>query len=165
MKRTVFVSLALALAALSAALPSLAQQYKWVDKEGRTQYGDTPPAGVNATRLRGPSGPASAPAPEGKAAAKDAKAPKGPLTPAEQDAEFRKRQAEAQKSREKDEKASQEQETKRANCTGAQEQMRTVESGQRIQRTDAKGERYYIDDEQRAAELAKARKLVSEWCS
>jgi hypothetical protein len=165
MKRTALVSLAVALAALSFAQPSLAQQYKWVDKDGRTQYGDTPPAGVKATRLKGPSGPAAAPAPEGKAAAKDAKAAKGPLTPAEQDAEFRKRQAEAQKSREKDEKASQEQEAKRANCTSAQEQMRTVESGQRIQRTDAKGERYFVEDDQRAAELAKARKLVSDWCS
>jgi len=163
MKRTVFVSLALALAALSFAQPSAAQQYKWVDKDGRTQYGDTPPTGVKATRLKGPSAPASAPAPEGKAAAKDAK--KGPLTAAEQDAEFRKRQTEAQKSQEKADKAAQEQETKRANCANAQEQMRTVESGQRIQRTDAKGERYFIDDEQRAAELAKTRKLVSDWCS
>jgi len=166
MKRTVFASLALALAALSFALPSAAQQYKWVDKDGRTQYGDTPPAGVKATPLRPPSRPASAPAPEGKAAAKDAKdAKKGPLTAAEQDAEFRKRQAEAQKSQEKADKAAQEQEAKRANCSSAQEQMRSVESGQRIQRTDAKGERYFIDDEQRAAELSKARKLVSEWCS
>ncbi len=165
MKRSLFVSLGLALAASSLALPSLAQQYKWVDKNGRTQYGDTPPPGVKATRLKGPSGPASAPVPEGKAAAKDAKAAKGPLTPAEQEAEFRKRQAEAQKSREKDDKAAQEQEAKRANCANAQEQMRTVESGQRIQRTDAKGERYYIDDDQRAAELARARKNVSDWCS
>ncbi len=163
MKRTVFVSLALALAALSFAQPSLAQQYKWVDKDGRTQYGDTPPAGAKATPLKAPSRPASAPAPEGKAAAKDAK--KGPLTPAEQDAEFRKRQAEAQKSREKDEKASQEQEAKRANCSTSQEQLRMLESGQRIGRTNANGERYFVDDDQRAGEIAKARKSVSDWCS
>jgi hypothetical protein len=166
MKITVFVSLTVALAALSFAQPSLAQQYKWVDKDGRTQYGDTPPAGAKATPLKRPSAPASAPAPEGKAAAKDAQAAaKGPLTPAEQEAEFRKRQADATKSREKDDKAAQEQEAKRTNCANAQEQARTVESGQRISRTDAKGERYFIDDEQRAAELAKARKLVSDWCS
>jgi type IV secretory pathway VirB10-like protein len=165
MKRTFFVSLAMAVAALSFAQPSLAQQYKWVDKDGRTQYGDTPPAGVKATRLKGPSIPASAPAPEGKAAAKDAKAAKGPLTPAEQDAEFRKRQAEAQKSREKDEKASQEQDAKRANCSSSQEQLRMLESGQRVGRTNANGERYFIDDDQRAADVAKARKGVSDWCS
>ena len=165
MKRPLLVSLVLALAASSFAPPSLAQQYKWVDKDGRTQYGDTPPAGVKATPLRRPSGPASAPAPEGKAAAKDAKAAKGPLTPAEQEAEFRKRQTEAQKSREKDDKASQEQEAKRANCSSAQEQLRMLESGQRISRTDAKGERYYVDDDQRAADLGRARKSVSDWCS
>jgi Skp family chaperone for outer membrane proteins len=163
MKRTVFVSFAMALAALSFAQPSLAQQYKWIDKDGRTQYGDTPPAGAKATPLKAPSRPASAPAPEGKAAAKDAK--KGPLTPAEQDAEFRKRQAEAQKSSEKDEKAAQEQEAKRANCSSSQEQLRMLESGQRVGRTNANGERYFIDDDQRAADVAKARKGVSDWCS
>lgn len=164
MKRTLFVSLGLALAASSLAVPSLAQQYKWVDKNGRTQYGDTPPAGVNATRIKGPSAPASAPAPEGKAAAKDAKA-KRPLTPAEQDAEFRKRQAEGQKSREKEEKAAQEAEAKRSNCSSAQEQLRMLESGQRVARTNEKGERYFIEDDQRAADIAKARKSVSDWCS
>src|SRR3979409_1006782 len=35
MKITAFVSLTAALAALSFAQPSLAQQYKWVDKDGR----------------------------------------------------------------------------------------------------------------------------------
>lgn len=165
MKRTFFLALAVAFAALSIAHQALAQQYKWVDKNGKTQYGDTPPAGVKATPVGRSSAPASAPAAEDKAAAKDAKdAAKGPLTPAQQEAEFRKRQLEAQKSREKDEKTAQDQEAKRANCASAQEQVRVMESGQRVVRTDAKGERYYVDDDQRAAELAKARKAASQWC-
>jgi hypothetical protein len=161
MKRTLLFALATVFAAAA-----FAQQYKWVDKNGKTQYGDTPPPGVQATPVRGPaSAPASAPAPEGKAAAKDAKgAAKGPLTPAEQEADFRKRQAEAEKSKEKDEKTAQDQEAKRTNCANAQEQIRVMESGQRVQRTDAKGERFYIEDDQRAAELAKARKAASHWC-
>jgi len=161
MKRTLFFALAMAFAAAS-----FAQQYKWVDKDGKTQYGDIPPPGVKATRLKGSAAPTGAPAAESKAAAKDAKAAaKGPLTPAEQEAEFRRRQLEAQKSRDKDEKTAQERETRRANCANAQDHVRFLESGQRISRTDAKGERYFVDDDQRAAELAKARKAAGDWCS
>jgi hypothetical protein len=157
MKRTLFFALAMVFAAAA-----LAQQYKWIDNNGKTQYGDTPPAGVKATPLKG----SSAPAAEDKAAAKDAKAAaKGPLTPAQQEADFRKRQLEAEKSRDKDEKKAQDAESKRANCQSAQEQIRAFEGGQRIARTDANGERYYVDDDQRAAELAKARKAASNWCS
>src|SRR5262245_45448311 len=78
---------------------AFAQQYKWVDQNGRTQYGDNPPPGVKATPLRGPSAAPSAPA-----AASGGAASKGParqLTPAEQEAAFRDRQKEAQKASDK----------------------------------------------------------------
>jgi hypothetical protein len=167
--RTPFFStlLVVLLAAFSAS--ALAQQYKWVDKEGKTRYGDVPPPGVKATPMRGPAtapAPAAPAAPDSAAAAKDGKAPSksGPLTPAEQEAEYRKRQLEADKGREKDEKAAQEAQLKRDNCSRAQEQLRQVESGQRIARTNAAGERYYLDDAAIAQETAGARKLVQEWC-
>src|SRR5260221_12620597 len=108
----------LLMAAAVFAAPAMAQQYKWVDKNGKTQYGDTPPPGVKATPLKGPAGgPAAAAPPAADAKAADAKAaPKGPLTPAEQEAAFRKRQTEAQKGRDKDEKTAQEAEAKKDNC-------------------------------------------------
>jgi hypothetical protein len=141
------------------AAPGLAQQYKWVDKTGRVGYGDTPPPGAKVTVLRGPS---SAPP---AAATTDAKeAPKGPLTPAQQEAEFRKRQQEAEKAREEQAKLAQEAQAKQQNCANAQSQLRALESGQRIMRTDAKGERYYLEDAQRASESAQARKAVGDWC-
>jgi hypothetical protein len=153
----------LVVAIAACATSAIAQQYKWVDQNGKTQYGDTPPPGVKATRLRGPSGPAAPPA---SAASKDAKGePKGPLTPAQQDAEFRKRQKEAEKAQEKEAKGADEAREKRENCANSQEQLRLLESGQRVSRTDAKGERYFIDDEQRAADVARARKNVQQWCS
>jgi hypothetical protein len=149
--------LILAIAAFTA--PALAQQYKWVDKNGRIGYGDTPPAGAKVTLLKGPSGPA---APAAKADAKEA--PKGPLTPAQQDAAFRKRQQEAEKARELQAKRAEEAQAKQQNCANAQAQLRALESGQRIVRTDAKGERYYIEDAQRASETAQASKAVGDWC-
>jgi hypothetical protein len=152
-------------AAIAFAVPASAQQYKWIDKNGKVQYGDVPPPGVNATRMRpssGPATPAPAAAGDGKDSAKDAR--KGPLTPAEQDAEFRKRQQDAQKARDKDEQAAQAAQAKTENCGNAQAQLGALESGQRIVRTDAKGERVFVDDDQRPAEIAQARKRVAEWC-
>ena len=154
MKRTLLL-----IALLGAAAAASAQQYKWVDKNGRVQYGDSPPAGANATRLRVPSG-AAAPSP-----APAAPASKGPLSPAEQEAEFRKRQEAAEKDREKQAKASQEAGQKKENCALARQHLRTLESGQRVARTDEKGERHFLEDAQIAQETAKARQSVQDWCS
>ncbi len=83
------------LVALALAGAAQAQQYKWVDKDGKVRYGDTPPPGVKMTRLKGPSGPATAPAsPAAKAAAAKAAAakagPHGPFKRPEQKAEPKK---------------------------------------------------------------------------
>lgn len=140
------------------AAAAQAQQYKWVDQDGKVRYGDVPPPGVNATRLRPPAGGASSttPAPEA-AAKKDAK----PLTPEEA---FRKRQEEAAKDRDKQAQADQQAQAKRQNCTQAREALRSLESGDRIQRTDPKGERYYLEDAEIARETARARQAVQQWC-
>lgn len=143
------------LAALAGS--SWAQQYKWVDENGRVRYGDVPPPGVKATPLKPPPRPASAP----EAAAKKDGAAKA-LTPEQA---FRKRQEEAQKDREKQAQADQDAQAKRENCARAQEALRSLESGQRIARTDSKGERYYLEDAQIAQESAKARQAVQQWCS
>lgn len=149
------------IAALALAGPANAQQYKWVDKNGHTQYGDTPPPGVKATALRPPAGP-SAPSP--KADAKGAPAAKGPMTPAEREADFRKRQAEAQKAQEKGAKETKDEQARLANCQNSRQQLAELESGQRIARTGANGERYYLEDSQRAVEVNHARQLVIDWC-
>ena len=45
----------LMLFALGVATTAAAQAYKWVDKDGKVRYGDTPPPGVKATPMRVPS--------------------------------------------------------------------------------------------------------------
>jgi hypothetical protein len=136
-------------ALLAVACPLMAQQYKWRDESGRIRYGDVPPPGVEATRLRPP------PPPSSSSAAKSLK---------ERDAEFRKRQQEAEKAREKEQQTAEAAAAKREDCARAQEYIRTIESGQRITRTDSRGERYYLDDAQRAQELAKARQAAQQSC-
>lgn len=147
--------------ALAFAASASAQLYRWVDKDGRVRYGDTPPPGAKTTTLRAPAGQA-APA-EADPAAKGA--PKGPLTPAQQEQEFRKRQIEAQKARDKADQASKEAETKRENCARARQALASLESGQRIARTNAQGERYFLEDDARAAETERARQMVRDWCN
>jgi hypothetical protein len=144
----------LTFAALAFSTVALAQQYKWVDQNGRTQYGDTPPAGVKATPIKPPPGvSSSAPAP-GK---KDAKK----LTPEQA---FQKRQKEEQERTAKAEKEKQEAENKRVNCEQAQATLRTLQSGQRVSSTNAAGERVYMEDSQIAEQRARAEKSVADWC-
>jgi len=150
MKRIILFSMAAALATAAAA-----QQYKWVDKDGRTQYGDFPPAGVKATPLRGSSAPAPAAGTKGGA----------PLSPAEQEAAFRKRQQDGQKEAEKSALLEREAAAKKENCARAQAYLRSLETGGRISTTDSQGERVYLEDSQIASETAKARKALQENCS
>jgi len=120
--KTIFSTAIVVSLALLSIGGAAAQQYKWTDRDGKVQYGDVPPSGANATPLKGPRAAPAAPAAD--PAAKDAA--KGPLTPAEQEAEYRKRQAEAQKGREKEERAAQDAQIKRDNCAGAREQLRVL---------------------------------------
>src|SRR5262245_33554085 len=146
---------------LGLCFAAAAQQYRWVDQNGRVQYGDVPPPGVKATRLRGASGAAAAPAsPEAASAA-----PAKPLTPAEQEAAFRKRQLDSQKAAEKADEASRESSAKKEQCARAKEYQATVASGQRLSRTDASGERYYLDEAQTAQEAARAGQMVQQACN
>jgi hypothetical protein len=152
--------LALALSAFSAS--ALAQQYKWKDSRGHTQYGDIPPPGVKAIPLKA----TFAPAPAAPAAGKDDKAAaKGPLTPAEKEAEFRKRQLEARKAQEKEQQLAKDASAKKENCARAREAQRTLESGQRIVRIDSQGERHFLGDAERAQQVAKARDAVASSCN
>jgi hypothetical protein len=148
----------LLLAALGVCFAASAQQYKWVDQNGRTQYGDTPPPGVKATPMRAPAA-ASSPAPA--AAQSGGK----PASAAEQDAAFRKRQDDAAKAADKAAQTAGDAAQKKEQCARSQEYLRSLESGQRIAVTGKDGERAYIDDDQRASETAKARQMVQQACN
>jgi hypothetical protein len=148
----------LLLAALGVCFAASAQQYKWVDQNGRTQYGDNPPPGVKAMPMRAPAA-ASSPAPA--AAQSGGK----PASAAEQDAAFRKRQDDAAKAADKAAQTAGDAAQKKEQCARSQEYLRSLESGQRIAVTGKDGERAYIDDDQRASETAKARQMVQQACN
>jgi hypothetical protein len=160
MKQVVLFSAAAALMLAGAAHG----QIKCWNENGKRVCGDAPPAGARVTTLKVPSGPADAPSsPAAKDGDKGAK--RGPLTPAEQEQEYRRRQAEAQKAAEKAEAERKNAENKRDNCERAKEALRSYESGQRIMRTAANGERVFLDDSQIAQEAAKARQVMQDSCN
>ena len=164
----------LALAATALAGPAAAQ-WAWKDDNGRVVYSDRPPpSGVKSDRIvRQPSNaqtvlpPAQAGADAGTKPAGDTKAAasNAPKTMAEQEMEFRKRQLERADA---EKKASEEQAkaaAKATECERAKGYLKAVEEGQRIARTDASGNREFLDDSQRAAEAERARKIVQSTCS
>jgi hypothetical protein len=156
--RYLFAILAFAFAAGAAQ----AQIKCWTDASGKRACGDNPPPGAKVTTVRTESAPTPPPAP----AAKDTKAaPAGPLTPAQQEQEYRKRQLDAQKAAAKAEQERKDAQTKTDNCNRARNALRTLETGERIVTTDAKGERYYLNDAEIAKQTAIAREQVSQWCN
>ena len=151
------------LVVLAFAGAAHAQNFRWVDKDGKTRYGDTPPPGVRAAKLGAPASGSASVAPV--AASKDAKdAKKDPLTPAETEQGFRKRQEASRKDQEKSEQERQAQVEKAENCARTREQQRALESG-RVARTDAAGERYYLDENQIAQEQAKTQRAIQQVCT
>jgi Domain of unknown function (DUF4124) len=149
--------------ALLLAGTAQAQLYKWVDKDGKTRYGDTPPPGIKATKMGAPaSGSSPAPA-AADPAAKDAK--KGPMTSAEREQDYRKRQEDAKKDADKAEQERKEKQAKADDCARTKEYLMTLESGQRIARTSPAGERYFMDENQRAQETATARDTIRQVCT
>ena len=144
--------------ALSAAFAAtaLAQQYKWVDQDGKVRYGDTPPPGAQATPLKPPVSAPAAPAP---AAKRD-----GSTTELSPEAAFRKRQQERQEAEEKAAKERTDAEAKRVNCEQSQASLRMLQAGQRITTMNAAGERVFIDDAQRAQEIERMQRAVNDWC-
>ena len=149
------------LAMLLAASSASAQMYKWTDKDGKVRYGDAPPPGAKTSSVKAPaSGAAPAPA----SAAGDAKK-KGPLTAAEQEQEFRKRRQEGDKAGKKIEQEQQAKSAKSENCMRTKEHLATLKSGQRLARIDASGERYFMDENQVAQEVAKTEQTIKQVCT
>ncbi len=158
----------LVISALTAALLSApaSAQWKWRDKAGVVQYSDLPPPPGTAEKdvmQRPGTGQRKAPAaalPASGASAPAAAAPKG-VEP-ELEAKRRKveQEAAAKTKAEEDKSAA----TRADNCTRAKTYARTLDQGTRISRTDAKGEREFLDDKARAEEVKRINAVIASDC-
>jgi hypothetical protein len=154
----------LLLTLLVAALPSQAQ-WKWRDKDGAVTVSDRPPPRDIADKdiLSRPASTrrAALTAPAAASAASAALDGKGPL---DREVETRRRTAEQEQAAKIKAEEARLAAQRAENCQRARTQIGALESGQRMARVNAKGEREVMDDKARADELVQAREAAVSNC-
>lgn len=145
MKRVLMCAVLLAWSTIASAVV-----YKWVDAQGKTQYGDRPPDGVHAEVVEGlpthgTARTVSVPQP--------ASSPRAPNAPAATTPDVKK-------SVETDVAASREKQ-----CTEAQERYKKLIEGRHIYKTGDSGERVYLSAEEIDQERLSAKKDIDDICN
>ena len=159
---------------LAALLVQPAQaQWKWRDKNGQTQYSDLPPpASVpeqdilsrpHAGARRAPAAPAAVAAASGASSAASTTTALAPKT-SDPALEARRKQVESEQAEKKKAEEAKVAAAKAENCARAKEQLRSIEGGMRLARTNESGEREVLDDQQRAQEARRTRDIIASEC-
>jgi len=142
MKRVLLCAVLMAWSTLASAVV-----YKWVDAQGKIQYGDRPPDGVHAEVVEGlgarNSRPNTAPAPASTANAPAASVP-----------------AETKKEVAKDVSA-----TREKQCAEAQERYKKLIEGRHIYKTGDNGERVYLSSQEIDSERVTAKQDIDDTCN
>jgi hypothetical protein len=148
--------------------PALAQ-WVWKDANGRVTASDRPPPknipDKDILTRPQPVVVRAAPAASEPAGTAPSQPTPAPPTAADRELEARKRsadQAQEAAARAAEQKLS---EQKAENCRRARSHQAALEGGQRIARTNEKGEREILDDKGRAEELRRAREVIASDCS
>jgi len=124
--------------------------YKWVDAQGKVQYGDRPPDGVHAevVELLVPHANAST-----RSASTSAPAAKTASLPAAKDAADKKAvEQDVSQTRDKQ-------------CTEAQERYKKLIEGRRLYKTGPDGERQFMNSEEIDTERLNAKRDVDTICN
>lgn len=166
-------------AALTLTCMAASAQWQWIDKDGRKVFSDrAPPADIlDKDIVKRPQGraPSSKPAEMAStgtdstpSAAAPALAPAAPAAPkgtgVDKDLESKKKQAadaEAAKRKAEEERITK---AKIENCARAKQAKATYDSGLRVARTNAAGEREIMDEAARAAEVKRIQGVISMDC-
>lgn len=154
-----------------------AAQWQWIDKDGRKVFSDRPPPQdiPEKNMLKQPSYGAprvttpAASAPATAAASGVAAAPAAPASAAAasgKDKELEKRKAEAEaaeaaKKKAEDDKVAK---AKAENCTQARAAKAMYESGTPVRQTNAQGERVFLEQAQRDAEVKRINGIIASDC-
>lgn len=156
-----------------------AAQWQWIDKDGRKVFSDRPPPPEipEKNMLKQPSygAPRVVPAaPAAPAAASAAAAPGAAAAPAAaasaaasgKDKELEKRKAEAEAAEAAKKKAEDEKiaKAKAENCARAKASKAMFESGTPLRQTNAQGERVFLDEAQRNAEVKRIDGVIASDC-
>ena len=157
------------------ALPLAASaQWQWMDRDGKKVFSDQPPPidvpEKNIVRRPGsPSARSSfAPGPADPAAAgsEPARAPASAARPTGVDKELEEKARKAEEA-EKAKQAAEAQKVAKAkadNCNRARQGKATFDSGMRVARLNAQGEREVMDDKARAVEQQRLQSIIDSDC-
>jgi hypothetical protein len=148
---------AMVLALVACTASAQAQVYKWVDKDGKVQYSDQAPPPDAAKSALQKVIPTSSSAP---AAQSDKAAEKAP----DKAKEFEKRRSASAEKLKKGDEAAKLAQQKQESCDDARANLKALEAGGRISKTDANGERYFLDDDQRQQEIDRAKNVMAKSC-
>ena len=168
---------AVAVTSTAVAMPVDAQTYRWQDASGKTVISDKPPP-TNSKELRaigvrqpsvvvGQPESAAAPAASKPGEAEKAatpKAPDAPKTMAEKDADFRKRQQEAREKAEKEAQQAAHERDRREACLSAQRNLAVLDSEQAVTTYNEKGERQFLEGQQRQQERERTLRVMQQAC-
>lgn len=121
------------------------QVYKWTDPDGRVVISDTPPTGANAKQLSKGGAEPPPKAPATAASADQTKKGGAPEAPSAAD------KAQAEKA------AAEKQRAQAEYCAAARTRLYTLQSGQRLTEVGADGERSFMSDQAREAEINRTR--------
>lgn len=165
--KSAFKTVILALASSSFTLAAQAQ-WQWIDADGRKVFSDRPPPNdmpaknVIKQPLRKVVVTPRAAAAHASAAAQAASAPKP--TGKDSDLEAKKKQAEEDEAAKKKAEEEKQAKIKEENCARAQKALITMQSGIRISTANAKGEREFMDDASRTAEIKRLQAIADNDC-
>lgn len=145
---------AIALLALSLCGAAHAQtMYKWIDEKGLTHFASEPPADGKAQKIEvKPQPPSSGAQP----------------TPQRLE-DVRKRELELREQRlgreKREDEARQEAGRNKVRCARAHNDLEVLQRGRRVYSMNERGERVYLEDKQRAAEIESLQRAIAANCS
>lgn len=129
------------------------QLLKCISPDGKVEYASECPAGAKEVQTGIRNAPSASPSPPQQKSI------------AEREADFRKRQIEGAEASQKDEKKAAENQERQAACEQARTYLKSLQVGNRISRVDPKtGERVFLEDPDRPAEIARAQRSVDGNC-
>jgi hypothetical protein len=150
---------------LAAASPAAFAQWVWKDDQGRVVASDQPPPmGVPPSRIiKEPRARAAAPA--AAPTDKPADAPKPDTkSVADRELDAKQRAKEAADAAKKADDEAKKAQAMQENCHQVRANVVALQAGGRAARFNEKGEKVYIDDTERQAEINRQQAQVSQYC-
>jgi hypothetical protein len=148
----VYARLLLYTAALLAVFPANAEIYKWVDDQGRVNYGDRAEADSSTLRIDIDAPPSAAPA--GDSMSREEKRRRLLETMQEDRYEKKERRAQENADRARNHRR----------CIVYKDRMRQIEHAGRVYSLDKDGNRIYMSDEERDKSTRELQASINKYC-